>query len=201
MAGIRNDEAGEHGEIPGGRGLGERSTPANTTTSTVETIFDILSSRRRRHVLRYLKQCGGTTTMRDLSEQITAWETEKDRAAILPVERKRVYTTLHQNHLPRMDRAGVVEYDRDRGTIVLTEEIAAYDVYLDATSRENPTWALFYAGLGAVLGGAVVASALGLFWFSTVPAVTWGGLFAVAVVSGVLWSLFEGRLPVRSERS
>jgi hypothetical protein len=160
----------------------------------VGTIFDVLSNQRRRHVLRYLKHVNGPVTMRDLSEQLTAWETGKDRTAIRPSERKRVYTALHQSHLQQMAKAGVIEYDRDRGIAVLTGEFPAYDIHLEASSGGDRNWGLYCVGLGGALAGVIAASALGLPPFSAIPVVAWGGLStAVVVASGVAQLLFDDR--------
>jgi DNA-binding transcriptional ArsR family regulator len=174
---------------------GERPGRGAATGSTVEVIFEVLSNRRRRHVLHYLKQIPGPVTMRDLSEQLTAWETGKDRAAIRPAERKRVYTALHQNHLPRMDRAGVLEYDRDRGTVVLTDEFDAYDVYLEVGSGWSPSWGLYYAGLGIATAGLLAASTQGLAAFSAVSVGAWSGLSAIAVAASGVAQLLLGDRP------
>lgn len=194
MSAIRPESERGDGEAHGGVAPGEPPDIKGTAGPTAEIIFEILSNRRRRNVLQYLKQIDGPVTMRDLSEQLTAWETGKDRTAIRPSERKRVYTALHQNHLPRMDQAGVIEYDRDRGTVVRTAEFAAYAVYLEATPGRNRNWGLFYVGLGVALAGVVAASALGLPPFSAVPVVAWSGLSAAAVVvSGVAQLLLDDR--------
>jgi hypothetical protein len=100
-------------------------------------------------------------TIRDLSEQLAAWETGKERAAVRPKERKCLYTALHQTHLPQMDRFGVVDYDRNRGTVALTDRSTTFDDYLDQTPGEGTVpWNAVSLALGglllAVLGVAIV---------------------------------------------
>jgi cobalamin biosynthesis protein CobD/CbiB len=56
-----------------------------------------------------------------LSEQIAAWENNEAIEEVTADERRRVYVSLHQTHLPRMDEAGVLQYENSRDTIELTE--------------------------------------------------------------------------------
>ena len=145
--------------------LGGADSSANRSLST-ETIFETLSSRRRRYVLHYLTQRDERVTVRDLSMQIAAWENSIERDAVTPKERKRVYTALHQTHLPKMHRLGVVAYDEDRGTVALTDCVREFDIYLDVVSRDELPWSQFYLALGGVLSALVVVAALGIQPFS-----------------------------------
>ena len=148
-----------------------------------ETVFHILSNRRRRYVLHYLKGHGGESDLRSLSERIAAWENDREEADVTPKERKRVYTALHQSHLPRLARAGVVRYDPDRGTVELTEAIDEFDVYLDVVPRSERNWGMVYLALGAL--GTVVAGllAFGVFPFTLLSPVVYLFLFGVTVLS------------------
>jgi hypothetical protein len=161
--------------------------PITNTGITPETVFEVLSNQRRRYVLHFLKARGERVTVRELSEQIAAWENGIDRDAVVPKERKRVYTALHQTHLPKMAKVGVIDYDRDRGTLELTDAIAAFDIYLEVVPEAELDWSEFYLALGAIATALVSVSALGLYPFSLLPAITYAllisvGLLAVAAV-------------------
>jgi hypothetical protein len=135
---------------------------------SAETIFETLSSRRRRYALHYLTQVGDAVTIRELSEQLAAWENGIECAAVTPKQRKRVYTALHQTHLPKMDRLGVVSYDNDRGTVALRDHVEEFDIYLDVVTSEDLPWSQFYLALGGVLTALVGIAALGVPPFSVV---------------------------------
>ncbi|WP_255197986.1 DUF7344 domain-containing protein [Halorarius litoreus] len=136
---------------------------------STDAVFETLSSQRRRYTLHYLKQRDGPVTIRALSEQLAAWENGTDLADVTPKERKRVYTALHQTHLPKMDSLGVVTYDRDRGTIELRNHVRAFDVYLDVVPVDDLPWGQFYLALGAVFAAIVTVGSLGVYPFSLVP--------------------------------
>jgi hypothetical protein len=164
---------------------------------STEVIFTTLSNRRRRYALHYLAQVGDSVTIRDLSEQIAAWENRIDRRAVTPKQRKRVYTALHQTHLPMMDRLGAVAYDRDRGTVATTEHLDAFEIYLDVVPRDDIPWSQFYLALGGVLSALVVVAALGIPPFSSVDGFGYALAVAAAVtVAGGVHTLRDRRTRV-----
>jgi hypothetical protein len=152
----------ESGTTAGKQGLSDE------THLTTEVVFETLSSRRRRYTIHFLRQVDDSVTIRDLSEQLAAWENRIDRRAVTPKQRKRVYTALHQTHLPMMDRVGAVVYDKDRGTITMTEDLQTFDVYLDVVAQDDIPWSQFYLALGAVFSALVVVAAVGVAPFSYV---------------------------------
>lgn len=122
-----------------------------------DTIFSILSNQRRRYVLRYLRQVDRETDLSDLVERIAAWENDVDVPAVTYEQRKRVYTSLHQTHLPKLDDAGIVDYDRDRGTIVAADAAADLEAYLSAVD-DRRQWSRIYLGLSALCLALLVAA-------------------------------------------
>lgn len=114
-----------------------------------DEIFSTLSNQRRRYVIHYLKHDPTQVRIRDLAEQIAAWENDITVGELTYKQRKRVYTSLHQTHLPKMDDCGIVEYDRDRGLISLAPGAADLEVYLEVVSEHELPWSDFYLGLSA----------------------------------------------------
>ncbi|MFC7131995.1 MULTISPECIES: DUF7344 domain-containing protein [Salinibaculum] len=156
---------------------GAVSSGAEHSSLSTDTVFKTLGSRRRRYALHYLRQAEKPISIRDLSEQLAAWEQGKERGAVTPKERKRLYTALHQTHLPKMDSLEVVDYDRDRGMVTLTEHIGQFDVYLDVVAKDDLPWSQFYLALGGVLTALVAVAILGVTPFDAV-----GGFgYAIAV--------------------
>jgi hypothetical protein len=147
-----------------------------------ETIFEVLSNQRRRHVLHYLKARGERATVREVSEQVAAWENEIARNEVTPKERKRVYTALHQTHLPKMAEVGVIDYDRDRGTLELTDVVAAFDIYLEVVPESELSWSEFYLGLGAVATALVAVAAMGIYPFSLLSGFGYALLLSVGLL-------------------
>jgi DNA-binding transcriptional ArsR family regulator len=101
---------------------------------STETVFTVVKNRRRRDVLRYLREHDGETTLSDVAEHIAADENDISRQALSSDQRKRVYIALYQCHLPKMDDAGVVDFDKDRGDIVLRDRADRLFRYIDMES-------------------------------------------------------------------
>ncbi|WP_137291730.1 DUF7344 domain-containing protein [Natronorubrum halophilum] len=151
-----------------------------------DDIYHILQTRRRRDVLRYLHTADEPVRLRDLAEQIAAWEHEVTVENLTSSQRQRVYISLYQSHLPKLDNRGIVSYDKDRGTIESTPLASQFDPYL--VGIESPTesdpWPHRYAGtvgccglfLTAIAGGIVsipwtVAAVLVVLLFAVVTTV------------------------------
>jgi hypothetical protein len=96
-----------------------------------QTRFELLRTRRRREVLGHLFETGESSDLRDLSEVIAARENGVDRADVTYDQRTRVYTTLRQNHLPKLDEADVVDFDPRSGAVSLGPAAAELRPYLE----------------------------------------------------------------------
>jgi hypothetical protein len=119
-----------------------------------DRIFEVLKNQRRRHVLRYLTKHDDSVTIGTLAEHIAVLENDTTLTALTSRERKRVYIGLYQSHLPKMDDAGAVEFNKARGVIVLGPNAAQFQPYLDFKHKESDNWSRYYlllAGIGGLL--------------------------------------------------
>lgn len=83
-------------------------------------IFDALSNDRRRVVLAALAEEPGPVEVPEVSRTVAAREAGTSRETV-PEERiGRVHLSLRHAHLPKLDAAGLVRYDSDRGTVERT---------------------------------------------------------------------------------
>ena len=155
----------------------------------------MLSNQRRRCVLYYLNRNPGPVSLRDLAERIAAWENDVEVADLDYKQRKRVYTSLHQTHLPKLDEAGIVDYDRSEGTIPLADRATDRDVYLERGGEHDIPWCDFYLGLSAAASLFVAAAWLGVYPFTALPDL----LLAGGVVG--LFALFAGIHSRRARRN
>jgi hypothetical protein len=107
---------------------------------------------------------------------VAAWENDTEPAAVTSAERKRVYTSLQQFHLPKLDRKDVVEYDERAGEVTLSEGAADLDVYLEVVGQKDVPWSQYYLGLAAVNAALLGLGAAGVWPFVTLSGVGWGVL-------------------------
>lgn len=109
-----------------------------TADITIDALGDIINNDRRRFVVDALaEEFSGDEriTTADLADHVTARETGDDIDAIDTTERKRVYVSLYQTHLPKLDKLGVLEWDKhnDGAAIKPVEETQRVARVLDAT--------------------------------------------------------------------
>ena len=140
----------------------------------------MLSNQRRRFAVHLLKHEEESLEIGDMAEQIAAWENGIDTAEITGDERKRVYTALQQSHLPKMDDAGVVEFNKNRGVIEPTPALEDVDLYLDVVEGREVPWSEYYIGLSAVSAALVAAVWIGAWPFAMLPDLAWTLAIVVA---------------------
>jgi len=162
-----------------------------------DVVLEILSNRRRRFVVHYLKHNGDSATLGDLSEQVAAWEASKPPDRLDYRERKRVRNALRQFHLPKMADEGFVEFDRDRGTVALSTAAADRAFYVDVVPDRGVPWGAYYlglAGLSVLLLGAVAANAGPL---SAITPIGWCAFLAAALVVSSAAHFYDTRYRMR----
>jgi VIT1/CCC1 family predicted Fe2+/Mn2+ transporter len=122
-------------------------------------LFDSLCNVRRLHVLDYLSERGPEAELGTLVDHVAAAEYEKARSAVSRPERRRVYVSLYQTHLPKLEEQGLIEWDRDENRIRLVAR-RSVDAILDSGEPEPTPWYRYYLGL-SVASGALFALVLG----------------------------------------
>jgi hypothetical protein len=163
-------------------------------------IFGILRNERRRYLLHYLKTYDAPVEIGDLATRIAAWEYDEPVEAVTSEERKRVYTTLQQTHLPKMHEAEIVEYDRDRGLVDRTEHTDDLNVYLEIVDRNEFPWREYYLAFGAVMLGLTAALWAEVPLLTDVSTLAWMALSAgVLVVSAALHVYVERGMQLGDE--
>ncbi len=112
--------------------LDAHAPPSDEAPSTLskDEMFELLKNQRRRDALRYLRE-DGESTLSDLAERIAAKENDIEVVELSSAQRKRVYIGLYQCHLPKLDDAGVVDFEKHRGDVERLDAAAQLDSYLD----------------------------------------------------------------------
>jgi len=172
---------------------------------TQDVVFDILSSSRRRYVLFYLRQADEPVELNDLAEHVAAWENELPVEELSDQQRKRVYVSLYQTHIPKLDSIGLVDYDQESGLVELTDRALEIDSYLSVSTSTIP-WQQFYLGLALVSAAMLTLVWLGVGPFGAIPEVVVGvGItvgFAVSAIAHYLYRRQERRrVPKELERN
>jgi len=154
-----------------------------------EQVYKILANERRRHALEQLQSTGGTVSVNELSTDVAGYETGENP----PPKRTResVYTSLVQTHLPKLEAAGVITYDRECQTIELSRRARDMRLYTEILAPGGATWSEVYSVLSVVSLLFVLAALLDAPLVSAVDPVLWTsiglGLFAAATAAQ-LWA-------------
>ncbi|WP_231189730.1 hypothetical protein [Haladaptatus sp. DYF46] len=166
---------------------------------TKDKIFHILQTQRRRHALRYLKEHDTPVEMRDLAEQVAAWENDTTVQALASNERQRVYIALYQSHLPKLDEEGIIEYNKSRGIVERGQLADEFDPYLESSNdaaidsdietdetdvqSDEDRWFSYYRWATALSAGTFAAAWLNVPLVSTASTTVLGafvvGLYAL----------------------
>jgi hypothetical protein len=175
----------------------EEETSTTTSTLDKDEVHHLLKNERRRQALRYLRDCEGPVQMRDVAEQVAAWEHDTTVQALMSDQRQRVYIALYQAHLPALDEAGVIDYNQSRGIVEKTPlanrlmhylEDPADDESADDDDRE---WEQYYLGAAGVSVLALALTTFEVAAFRAVSALTvalcvvllYGGISVAHVLS------------------
>ncbi|AGB15697.1 hypothetical protein Halru_1080 [Halovivax ruber XH-70] len=156
-------------------------------------VFEVLRNQRRRFVLQYLKQDDRPVELGDLAQQVAAWEYETTLDGVTPEQRKRVYTTLQQTHLPKMDESGILLFDSDAGVIEATDRTRDISVYLEIVPGHEFAWRELYLSLGAISCALVAALWGGVYPFTIVPTLGWTALLALVFTATAAVHIYHER--------
>lgn len=173
----------------------EIAVEAGAGATTTADVFRILGNRRRRYAILFFLHCDPTPDLRDLARKVAAWENEKPADRVTTEERRRVHNALQQFHLPKMDAAGVIEYDPTRHAIESTGGVSVARPYLEVVPGTSLPWCLYYLAFGAVgvaLSAAAVVGAIPIRGPALALAVS-----VVLVASGAVHAHSELRGPRR----
>lgn len=81
-------------------------------------LYRMLADSRRRHALDYLDRRGEKVDVRDLADRVREREDGAGEGEGL-VDAEAVYVSLQHVHLPLLDDARLVEWDREKGVVSL----------------------------------------------------------------------------------
>lgn len=107
-----------------------------STQPDLDVVLTLLSDRRRRIVLNGLRGAAEEwVTVDDLADRIAAWEAELADPAT--VSERSIEIDLVHGHLPKLDEAGVIDYDGDERRAVYRGDDSV-ERFLDLAERVGP---------------------------------------------------------------
>jgi DNA-binding transcriptional ArsR family regulator len=103
---------------------------------TESQLFALLAKRRRRLVIRVLAEIGTPISVTDLARRIG--EREKDSLSNECL--RSIRTSLHHIHLPKLDDAGVVRYDRTEEMVYAEPDLHSLIRFLEKVAEGDRPW-------------------------------------------------------------
>lgn len=109
-------DSGERALPSDSRGQRDVFTRRGSDDTSLDTVFDLLGDQRRRLLLRFFYVNGfDTATFDEVASYIRRWESRMgDRSR--PSEDDVELALIHV-HLPRLESAGIVEFERSTATV------------------------------------------------------------------------------------
>lgn len=104
-----------------------------------DQLFHLLQNERRRAALCWLRELECRSDIRTLADEVAAAENDTSVDALDSEARQRVYISLYQSHLPKLDSLGVVDYDQEEGTVERTRVAKQLDPYLHDDEADHPS--------------------------------------------------------------
>ena len=101
-----------------------------TVESELDQIFHILANERRRETIEYLSEYKQRINLDLLSREIAERECGPDYTS---QQRKRVYISLYQSHLRKLDKANVIETEKPFKIIEPGPNLGGYKDIIDFT--------------------------------------------------------------------
>lgn len=169
---------------PEGNNSGSRADHGRGKTDlTLDPIFFTLSNSRRRGIIYCLKRADDPLDVSRLTTLVAAMENGVSPEAVTYSQRKRVYTSIHQSHLPKMDSLGIVDFDQRAGTVESANGLSEIEGYLEISPRSRLSWTDLYFGVGALSLGAALLGWFDVFPFGLVPGIAYLIAFATVLVT------------------
>lgn len=93
----------------------------NPVPVPTDDAIDLINNFRRRMIIILSDEHGAAVGVDELAEAIAAMENDCAIDALDAQQRKRVYISLIQNHVGKLDRAGIIHYDEQQKIVVPTQ--------------------------------------------------------------------------------
>lgn len=146
----------------------------------LDQIFELLKNPRRRTIIEYLRSAEtGSSTTDELAKHIAARENDVEVSELTSQQRKRVYIALYQCHLPKMDRFGVIDFHKKRGTVELGD-IGPLEAFLTDSNDDGPDRVTL--GFAITVAAIVTVGVTGVGVLSAVPVAFWTALSVGALL-------------------
>jgi hypothetical protein len=145
-------------------------------------IYTVLSNERRTRAIKHLRERPETVELRNLADAIATEEADQPQPP--RSLRQSVYNSLHQNHLPKLDYLGIIDYEDNRKRIVLADGAEQIYDQMDRTASGRFSWEGYYRLVGLIALTILALAQIGFSVFAWIdPAIGGIGFLGVFLLS------------------
>lgn len=90
---------------------------------SLDTVFELLSNRRRRHALAVLGRFEGPLTLADLADEVAVREHGTSIEEVSAETVADIYFRLYHKDVPKLTAADVIVYDQERDMVAADENL------------------------------------------------------------------------------
>jgi DNA-binding transcriptional ArsR family regulator len=161
-------------------------------------LFDLLSSSRRRNIIRILQSEQSPIQFTNLVENVAAKENNVPVSELTSKDRKRYYVSLYQTHVPKLEEAGLVDYDQESREVSLNKsriesrhsESASQSEFLIIKNRLKEPLVLYI--IVSTFGiGILAAQYLNVNFIQRFNPIIWFTLYSIAIAMITLYNLIS----------
>ncbi len=125
-------------KIPHPTDTTDRVSPSSAETGLEELSLDalqrVLSSRRRRAIIRCVLAADESVTVRELVHELSESENDPTLETTFLELCQRVHGSLSQTHLPTLEAYGIVEYERGAGRVSPAAHLLTLEPYVGSSA-------------------------------------------------------------------
>lgn len=116
-------------------GARNETTTESSSPLSMTMVFSVLSDRRRRYVLHVLREQELPITLPELADEVARKEMEGAKTEVPAETLERVHISLWHSHVPKLSDVGIVEHNREQGTVTLAETADQLEPYMAAVTE------------------------------------------------------------------
>lgn len=104
---------------------------------SLDTVFDLLSNRRRRHALAVLADYEEPITLADLADEVAVREFDKPIEDVPAETVADIYFRLYHKDVPKLTTADVVAYDQDHDLVAAADNLDLCVAHLPSVTQDG----------------------------------------------------------------
>lgn len=108
-----------------------------STPGELDEILRVLTAKRRRYVLYYLRE-EEMATLNELARQLVAWEEQQAPEAVLDADIERHALELYHEHLPQLTETCLIEFGMRSQAARYEHPPALLETLLDVCRTRDP---------------------------------------------------------------